>query len=215
MRAADHLVVTSHAERERLGRTTVPVSVIPATVQDGPQPPPAADRDRLLFVGTLFYQPNVEAVRFLVQEVLPRVRAARPGTELDVVGRRPIDEVLELCRAPGVRLAATSPRSSRTTPPPGGGRAAVDGGGTRVKIVEALPRRAAIVATTLAVRGIDLGPDAVLTADDADAFAAHCVRLLDEPELAERLGRRRGRPGSACTGQSARSRPSRGSWTAC
>jgi glycosyltransferase involved in cell wall biosynthesis len=62
------------------------------------------------------------------------------------------------------------------------------GGGTRIKALEAFAYRRPVVATTIGIEGIDAGADEhVFIGDTVEAFAAQCVRLMTEPELAERL----------------------------
>ncbi|HEV8244494.1 MAG TPA: glycosyltransferase, partial [Polyangiaceae bacterium] len=64
------------------------------------------------------------------------------------------------------------------------------GGGTRFKIVEAMAMGKAIVSTRLGAEGIDLTHEKhVLFADEPEEFAAHVARLLEDPELAQHLGR--------------------------
>src|SRR5262249_59498312 len=71
---------------------------------DGPRP-----RARLIFFGNLGYFPNVDAVRWLVSEIFPRVRAEVPEAELRLVGARPARAVRALARTPRVPLAAAGP----------------------------------------------------------------------------------------------------------
>jgi glycosyltransferase involved in cell wall biosynthesis len=187
----DHVVVAWEGERERLGPVRPPVSAIPNTAADGGGAvPPASERQGLLFVGTLDHQPNVEAVRFLVEDVLPRLAGADSGPTLTVAGRSPSSAVRALCRAPGVELVADAPTLE---PLYRRARAAVAplwlGGGTKIKLVEALARGTAVVATPVAVEGLAF-EDGVngLLAGDADTFAARCSALLEDAGLADRLG---------------------------
>ena len=108
-RTARSLVVSA-AEREALGGGAR-IAVVPNGVDtdafayhDGPRPPA-----RLVFFGNLGYFPNVDAVRWLVAEIFPRVRATVPAAELRLVGARPARAVRALARAPGVSLAAGVP----------------------------------------------------------------------------------------------------------
>lgn len=188
----DRVVVASERERGCLATIRPPVTVIAnATSTVGG---PAGDRERggLLFVGSLDYLPNVEAVGFLVGEVLPRLRARRPDARLTLAGRNPGRELEALARDAGVRLVAGAPSLE---PLYAGARAVVAplwlGGGTRIKVIEAMAWALPIVATPVAVEGLDLRHgESVLLADDAEGFAGHCAAVLADPDLAARLGRR-------------------------
>jgi glycosyltransferase involved in cell wall biosynthesis len=154
----------------------------------GPQPPPAGRHD-LLFVGNLSYAPNVEGVRWLCEGVLPLL----PGVSAALVGSAPTAEVRALAAARDVRVAPDVPDVG---PWYAGARVAVApvlaGGGTRIKVLEALAHRRPVVATAAGARGLDLaGPGgAVLVADSPSDFAATCRMLLSDPGLRRRLGER-------------------------
>jgi glycosyltransferase involved in cell wall biosynthesis len=146
-------------------------------------------RDRLLFLGSMNYGPNVEAVLRFARESLPRIRAARPALELEIVGGDPAPEVRALA-GPGIavtgRVESVQPylaRASALIVP------LAIGGGTRLKIVEALALATPVVSTTIGAQGLGLVHDRqLLLADGAQAFAAATLRLLEAPELGQRLG---------------------------
>lgn len=149
----------------------------------------APDADRLLFFGANNYFPNHDALLYFIDEILPKVVEFRPNAKLTIVG-------------PGIQPAIVA-RQSRNVEiigfvddlMPHLERASVVvvplriGGGTRLKIVEAMAKAKAIVATSIGAEGIDLadGRD-VLLADDPQAFADQIVRLLKDPQLTTRLG---------------------------
>ena len=187
----DQLVVVSDSERQRLAHIRRPTTVVPNAVADEQFPQTAsAERAGLLFVGSLDYGANVDAVAFFVREVLPLVRSRVPTAELTVVGRNPAQEVTVLARAPGVRLVADAPSLE---PFYARARAVVaplrSGGGTRIKVLEAMVRSLAIVATPTAVDGLRLEHGvAALVASQPAALAEHCVTVLSDAALAQRLG---------------------------
>lgn len=151
----------------------------PSRAEPGP-------RSDLLFVGNLSYEPNVDALRWLCGEIRPRLGPA----QIAVVGSRPGPEIRGLDGLNGVAVAADVPEVG---PWYAGCRLAVApiriGGGTRVKIVEALAHGRPVVSTTLGARGLPVGErHGVLVADTADAFAATCRELLADPDRCERLG---------------------------
>jgi len=176
----DAVVVCSDLDRQRLG---VPnAGVIPNAY-----PPPAQAVGRvevslpptILMVGALSYAPNADAARFLVREVLPRVRARIPGTHVRLVGHHE-EGVAELAEVSGVTFTGFVPDVTRELA--NGDVAAVPirfGGGTRVKILEAFAHRIPVVSTTLGCEGIDTTDGRhLLIADDPDGFASACVEAL-------------------------------------
>jgi len=148
-------------------------------------------RDRLLFLGSMDYGPNVEAVLRFVRTTLPRIRALRPQVELAIVGGDPLPEVRALA-GPGVTVTG---RVERVQPFLAAASALIVpleiGGGTRLKIVEALALGTPVVSTTIGAQGLGLVHDQHLVlADGEEAFAAATVRLLSDPERARRQGER-------------------------
>jgi polysaccharide biosynthesis protein PslH len=185
------VVVASELERERLGPGPHPVCVVPnAVAVDSTARPPGRRGNYLLFVGALDYGPNLEAVSFLVDEVIPYVRARMPAAELRIVGRNPSPEVVQLTAAADVELIGDAPSLE---PHYAGARVAVapliSGGGTRIKVLEAMARALPIVATPGGVEGIHLQHGiSALIADDPREFAEHCLTVLRDESLARRLG---------------------------
>lgn len=188
----DRVIACSGDDADRLADlyqlpTTV---VVPNAIR-----PPASGGGRLLaphdlvFVGNLSYRPNADGARWLCREVLPRLE----GATVALVGSRPGPDVMELAADRRVTVAGDVPgvapwyRSASVAAVP-----IRAGGGTRIKVLEALAHRRPVVATTAGVRGLELaGSDGpILTADTADAFAAACRRLLDQPTLAARMAER-------------------------
>ena len=144
----------------------------------------------LLFVGLLHYRPNVDAVRHFVEQVLPEVQRRRPDALLTVVGAGPPSE-LDWLRRRGVLATGLVPdvrehldRASCVVVP------VRFGGGTRLKVLEALAMARPLVSTTLGAEGIDVrNGEHLLLADDDDHFAGSVCAVLDDPELGRRLGR--------------------------
>jgi glycosyltransferase involved in cell wall biosynthesis len=147
-------------------------------------PPPG--EHRLLFVGNLTYAPNVEAAKVLISEVLPRVQAKHPDATLDLVG----PHAGSLADAPAaVRVAG---RVADLRPWYEGADVVVaplwHGGGTRIKVLEALAYGRPVVATPLAVSGIDVRTGReVLLADSPPELADAVSTLFENPALGARL----------------------------
>jgi glycosyltransferase involved in cell wall biosynthesis len=186
---ADEVVVTSELERDRLGRVAPPVTVVPNTVQEAPVADPSRG-DALILVGSLDYEPNIDALRRLVVSILPLIRQEISDARLIVAGRNPTAEVVQLAETAGAELRPNVPDLDGVY---ARARAVVVpirlGGGTRFKILEAMARGLAIVATPEAIEGIDVtaGRDFAVGAED-EQFAAACVELLRDPVAATRLG---------------------------
>ena len=143
----------------------------------------------LNFVGALDYEPNTEAVEWLVRDVVPVLRAERHDAVVRIVGRG-ADRVAWVAGVPGVELVGEVDDVTVEL-----ARADVSvvpirvGAGTRLKVVEALAHRLPIVTTTVGCEGIDVrNGTTALVADDAVAFAEACIRLLRDPDRAARLG---------------------------
>ena len=189
----DALCICKEEDRGLLDEGPAKVHVVPNGVEI-----PATPRLRpsqaanILFVGTLWYQPNVESLRYFVTDVLPRIRTELPDATLTVAGRGPVsDELRALLAAAGAEL-----HESPATLDAFYDAAAVSvapllaGGGTSIKVLESLAHGVPTVATSTAVRGLGLAPETHLAvADSASDFAAACIGLLREPERARALGR--------------------------
>ena len=139
----------------------------------------------LLFFGTLNYNPNLDGLLWFCREVLPLVRNAVPDVRLEIVGKNPPPAVAALQAIPGVELFGFVPDirtklwSSALSIVP-----LHVGGGTRLKILEALAAECPVVSTTVGVEGLDLVPSRdLLVADTAADFAARVIQLLEDPSL--------------------------------
>ncbi len=148
--------------------------------------------ETLLFVGNFRHPPNLAGLRFLVNDVLPALRAARPGVDLMVVGAYPTPEVESLCRRPGVRLLGMVPEIREVL-----SRYALflspifSGSGVRVKILEAFAAGIPVISTPLGAEGLDVNDGGeLLLAHDARQFISVIIELLENPERAEALARR-------------------------
>ncbi|MCS7261538.1 MAG: glycosyltransferase [Anaerolineae bacterium] len=171
-----------------------PITVLPNGVDldyfrpgDGPRAP-----ETLVISGKMSYHANVTAVLYLVEEIMPRVWAQRPGVRVQVVGAWPPRRIRQLAeRFPG-RVEVTGwvpdirPYLQRA-------RLAVAplryGAGIQNKVLEALACATPVVATPQACGALQVQAERdLLVADSAEAFARQVLRLLDDDALAARLG---------------------------
>ena len=145
----------------------------------------------VIFTGTMAYRPNVDAVQYLVRDIMPRVRRLRPGTVLTVAGGGVPRSILRLA---GPEVVVTGYVDDLR---PFLGRAAVTvapirfGSGTRLKVLEALAMGKAMVSTTLGCEGLAVNSGEHLQiADDPEDIARQLARLLDNPGAAAMMGSR-------------------------
>jgi glycosyltransferase involved in cell wall biosynthesis len=138
----------------------------------------------LLFAGLLTYPPNVDAARYLVTEVAPRLRAREPGAVIRLVGKAD-GRVRVLHDPPRVLVTGWADDITEEL-----ARADVIvvpvrySSGTRIKILEAFAHRIPVVSTGAGVAGLEATADRhLLVADAPDAFAAACHRALADDGL--------------------------------
>jgi glycosyltransferase involved in cell wall biosynthesis len=196
MRQAQAVVVFTDRDRRTLDglRTGTRVVRIPfgVTAPETAAAPEGAGPPEAVFVGNFRHPANADAAIWLATTLFPPVRETVPDARLTIVGASPTPEVRALA---GEAVSVTGPVDDVA---PYLDRAAVVaapirlGAGMRVKVVEALAAGKAVVATPLAVEGLDVSPgDQLEVAEDA-AFTAALARLLGDAEarraLAERAG---------------------------
>lgn len=142
----------------------------------------------VLFLGSMDWEPNIDGVHYFVDAVWPRIRAAVPAARFQVVGRNPTLSIRRLA-SEGIEIVGSVPSVIEYLH-----RAAVVvvplrvGGGTRLKIYEAMAARKAVVSSTIGAEGLDVtnARDIVL-ADTPDRFATAVARILENPSERRRL----------------------------
>jgi glycosyltransferase involved in cell wall biosynthesis len=186
----DTVLVVSDKERHRLPAAAPDALVCPNGRDPDPLgPPPPATGPTAAFVATLGWAPNVDAAVWFGHEVWPEVLRRSPEARLLLVGREPAPSVQALA-APSVEVSGTV---SDVRPYLAQARVALaplrSGGGTRLKILEALDAGRPVVATSIAVDGLeDLIGEGVVVADDAASMIDAVTGLLDDPGRAAALG---------------------------
>jgi glycosyltransferase involved in cell wall biosynthesis len=189
----DRCLVVSEIEAQRLRAVAAgtAVSLVPNGVDTAAlRPlPVAAAGNRLIFVGHLRYPPNVDAVRFLGRHILPALRARIPEARLTVVGEGTPRVLREFAGRDDIELVG---RAGSPIPYYGDAHVAVvplrAGGGTRLKILEAMALGRPVVSTQFGCEGLAVEEGKhLLIADDAEGFAAAVARLLTDRALAARL----------------------------
>lgn len=183
--------VCSTGDTAHFGTSASRVQVVPNGVDDALTDLPPLPRlpDRLVFVGTLNYGPNVDAVVYFCRNIFPLILAKHPGAVLDIVGLKPGADVLALADDKHVFIHANVPEVA-----PYVQRAAMSivpiriGGGTRLKILESLALGTPVVSTTVGAEGLDLDHERhLLLADEPTSFAQAVSDLLANPSRAQQL----------------------------
>lgn len=195
-RQFDRVLAVSDADRRALEEAmggAADIDVVPIAVDADELTPIARDGDaqRIVHLGTMFWPPNVDAVRWFADAVLPAVLAERPQAEFDIIGARPSRAVRALARRAAIRV--TGYVADPTPYLRAAGAFVVPlraGGGMRVKILTALAQGLPVVATPIGCEGLQVESERdLLLADGAAAFAAATLRVLGDRGLAEALGR--------------------------
>jgi glycosyltransferase involved in cell wall biosynthesis len=194
LRRADAIVVFTQRDATALRRllrsTNPPVAVIPLRL-----PQDARSLDRLppaksdfLFVGNFVHPPNVDAARRLVHCIFPAVQRELPGSSLTIVGARPPDDLVAAASS-SVTVTGWVDDPSRYL----AGAAVVivplrEGGGLRVKMLDACAAGKAILASPLAVEGLSLSDgEQVMIAKTDEEFARTAVALIENSQARARL----------------------------
>ncbi len=199
-RTADRVVAVSEPDAEAIRRldpelepVVVPNGVdiehyteeVPA-IEAG-EGPGALD---LVFTAKMDFRPNVDAVLWFAQAVLPQIRRESPQTRFWVVGKDPHPRLEPLLADPGVVVTGWV---ADVRPYIGGAGLYVIplriGGGTRLKVLEAMAMGKAIVSTSLGCEGFDLTAGQELSiADTPEEFTAAVLALLRDPQRRQRMG---------------------------
>jgi polysaccharide biosynthesis protein PslH len=139
----------------------------------------------LVFVGSMDWLPNVDGVLYFVREILPLIRRRRPECSLAIVGRTPPPTITALAeRAPRIRVTGTVPD---IRPYLWGAAVSIVplriGGGTRLKIYEAMAARVPVVSTSIGAEGLTVHPPTdIRIGDTSRDFADRCLELLSDSE---------------------------------
>jgi len=193
-RRFDGCTLTSSRDESVVRRNcpSLPTTVIPNGVdtsffRPGDSRP---DPSTILFFGAIDYYPNTDGLLYFLREVLPQLRERHPALKLLVVGQSPPQAIRDWASdavevtgyvddvRPYLERAAVVITPLRI------------GGGTRLKIVEAMAMEKAIVSTSIGAEGLEVRHERdILLADTPGTFADQVSRLLDDASLAARLGR--------------------------
>lgn len=187
--AAERFVAIAVAKSEDVEKLSARhqhrIKVVPNGV-DGPAPGYVRkpERGSLLFVGSLAWNPNTDAIRSLLTSIFPRIREQIPYATLTIAGRGPIPRELVPLLSPGVEIVespltldAVYSRAEMTVQP------VRYGSGTRIKAIDAMAHDVPIVATDFCVGGLGAVPgEHYVRATSDDDFVAEVVALHNDPD---------------------------------
>jgi sugar transferase (PEP-CTERM/EpsH1 system associated) len=200
----DGVLAVSDADRETFAR------IYPGAIRRPPyvvrtgvdteyfQPGPTVSPDSappspptLVFTGSMDWLPNEDAMLYFVRHVLPLIRAEEPDVRLSIVGRAPTGAVMRLADDAGVTVTG---RVDDVRPYMRDAAIYIVplriGGGTRLKIFEAMAMSKAVVSTTVGAEGLAVTNGRnILIADEPHAFAASVIDLIRDVERRRDLGR--------------------------
>lgn len=193
----DACVVCSDSDREEVLKKGLSINpwVIPNAVDTRyfqPDIANASENQDILFVGNMNFSPNVDAVRYFAERIFPAVLRQIPTARFIVAGQKPVDSVSGLANGDTIIVTGkvADPREYYN-------RSAIAvapirfGGGTRVKILEAMAMGKAVVTTPIGVEGIPATDrEEMIIASDENDFAAGCVQLLGDRALRAEMGRK-------------------------
>lgn len=196
LRRFQHVIAVSAHDRDAMltlsSSSASPVSGCPITVvptgvdteQYQAAPSVSGNPPLIVFTGSMDWEPNIDAMEYFCHQIWPLVLAEYPDARFQIVGRTPHPRVQRLASAT-VEVTGTVPSVANHL------RAATVvivplriGGGTRLKIFEAMAMAKAMVSTSIGAEGLDVthGRDLVI-ADDAQSFAAGILQFLRDPAL--------------------------------
>jgi polysaccharide biosynthesis protein PslH len=168
------------------GSLKAPVHVVQTGV-DTSYFTPVADppsRAHMVFTGSMDWLPNEDGMTYFCREILPRIRQSEPDATVSIIGRAPTPAVKKLAEIPGVEVTG---RVDDVRPHIARGSVYIVplriGGGTRLKIFEAMSMAKAVVSTTVGAEGLPVtsGRD-IDIADEPSRFAHAVVHLMRDTE---------------------------------
>ena len=187
----DHVVCVSGRDAQLLSQRGTGATVCANGWNPRSAPLEPSVEPLVVFVALMGWAPNADAARWLTEQVWPIVRREHPAARLALVGKDPTPGVVALA-GPDVQVTGTVPsvepwlRRAQVAVAP-----LLAGGGSRLKILEALDAGRPLVSTSKGLEGLeDLEGDGVLVADDPLEMATAVVGLLRDPARAARLGAR-------------------------
>ncbi|MBK5295260.1 MAG: glycosyltransferase [Acidobacteriia bacterium] len=170
------------------------VSVVPNGIEMPEEPCdiPGAPRDPVfMFLGAMDYRANIDGAQFFAAHVFPLLRREAPNARLLIVGRDPVPSIRNLHNGDSIVVTGTVPVIKPYLDQAIALVAPIRfGGGTRIKILEAMAYRKPVVSTTIGAEGLEVQAGVhLLIADDPAGLAAACLKLWREPAFSAQIAR--------------------------
>jgi glycosyltransferase involved in cell wall biosynthesis len=188
-----HIIAVSEHDRQQMLQMNpgCQITVVPTGVDTqkfNVAPASSTRPPRVVFTGSMDWEPNIDAVDYFCSQIWPRIYKEFPDAIFQIVGRSPFAKVQRLA-SESVQVTGTVPSVAEYLE-----KASVVvvplriGGGTRLKIFEAMAMGKALVSTSIGAEGLEVesGRD-LLLADDAPSFADAVILLLRDAALRRRL----------------------------
>lgn len=195
LRRASHVLAVSESDRAAFGQfidtrklTTIQTGVDVDYFRPGPEP---EQPNSLVFTGSMDWLPNEDSMLFFIADILPLIRAEIPDVTLTIVGRHPSSRLRAAAAAqPNVRLTG---RVDDVRPYVNAGAVSIVplriGGGTRLKIFEAMAAERAVISTSIGAEGLPVTDgEHLLIADSPRDFADRTLELLRDPDRRHVIG---------------------------
>jgi sugar transferase (PEP-CTERM/EpsH1 system associated) len=194
----DLVLAVSDADRETFGRLfpgalTAPVHVVQTGVDTAYFAPMNArhpsKRAHLVFTGSMDWLPNEDGMQYFVREIFPLIRQLEPDATLSIIGRSPTPAVRRLAEHSGIEVTGSV---DDVRPHMAEGSVYVVplriGGGTRLKIFEAMAMAKAVVSTTVGAEGLPVtSGQNIAIADEPQEFARAVVQLIRDADTRRRI----------------------------
>ena len=184
-----HIIAVSEHDRQQMLQMNpaCEITVVPTGVDTqkfNVAPASSTEPPRVVYTGSMDWEPNVDAVEYFCSQIWPRIREEFPDAIFQIVGRNPFAKVRRLA-SESVEVTGTVPSVAEYLE-----KASVVvvplriGGGTRLKIFEAMAMGKALVSTSIGAEGLEVenGRD-LLLADDASRFADAVILLLRDAAM--------------------------------
>jgi polysaccharide biosynthesis protein PslH len=195
LKKADHVLAVSENDRQAFADFINPnhLTVIPTGADTEFFRPTGVpeEANSLVFTGAMDWLPNEDGMFYFANEILPLIRQEAPGVSLSIVGRNPSQRLLDL--ASKCDKIQVTGRVEDVRPYMAKGAVYIVplriGGGTRLKIFEAMSMAKAVVSTSIGAEGLPVKNDEHLVIADGPAkFAENTLRLLSAPPLRAQIG---------------------------
>jgi len=150
---------------------------------------PAGNSRKILFMGTMNYYPNTDAVSYMVKSIMPFIWKKDPTVSLCIAGKNPPQSIREFVSNPRIEVIANpedmsevAKKCSLTLVP------LRFGGGTRLKILDSLAMGLPVVSTSIGCEGLSVRDGShILIRDDPEQFADAVLQVISDPVLANTL----------------------------